>query len=88
MRSPPPAASTAPTCAHCATKIELARRIGMMGQQVSRFASGRVRLTQERLDLTGMLRAAMQQRSREIEARGIEVRQQLRPAGRSSATPR
>jgi CheY-like chemotaxis protein len=61
-------------------EIELARRIGMMGQQVSRFASGRVRVTQERLDLTGMLRAAMQQRSREIEARGIEVRQQLRPA--------
>jgi len=61
-------------------EIELARRIGMMGQQVSRFASGRVRLTQERLDLTAMLRTAMQQRSREIEARGIEVRQSLRPA--------
>jgi hypothetical protein len=61
-------------------EIELARRIGMMGQQVSRFASGRVRLTQERLDLCALLREALQQRSRELEARGIEVRQTLLPA--------
>lgn len=61
-------------------EIEQARRIGIMGQQVSRFASGRVRLQKERLDLCAMLREALLQRGRELEARGIEVRQVLQPA--------
>jgi hypothetical protein len=61
-------------------EIEQARRVGMMGQQVIRFASGEVQLTLERLDLSAMLREALQLRVRETEARGIEVRQLLRPA--------
>jgi hypothetical protein len=61
-------------------EVELARRIGIMGQQISRLRSGRVRLSSERLDLTAMTREALLQRGREIEARGIEVRQQLHPA--------
>ncbi len=61
-------------------EVELARRVGIMGQQVSRLASGRVQLAHERLDLTALLRDALLQHSREIEARGIEVRQQLRHA--------
>jgi hypothetical protein len=56
-------------------EIDLARRAGIMGQQVVRLCNGRVQLASERLDLTGLLREALLQRSREIDARGIEVRQ-------------
>lgn len=61
-------------------EIELARRIGITGQQVIRLASGRVPVVREKLDLTALLREALLQRGREIEARGIEVRQLLAPA--------
>ena len=65
-------------------EIERARRAGMMGQQVGRLASGRLRLSEEKLDLTAMLREALAQRGREMESRGIEVRQVLNPATVSS----
>lgn len=61
--------------------LELARRVGMMAQQASRFASGRVTQASEPLDLTAMLREALLQRGREIEAREIVVRPRLRAAG-------
>lgn len=61
-------------------EIELARRIGIMGQQVSRYASGRVRISSENLDIGALLVEALYQRGPEIEARGLEVRRQLRPA--------
>jgi hypothetical protein len=61
-------------------EVELARRVGIMGQQISRLRSGRVRLSSERLDLTAMVREALLQRGREIESRGIEVRQELKHA--------
>lgn len=61
-------------------EIESARRTGMLGQQVSRVASGRIRLSDEQLDLTTMLREALSQRSREMAARGLEVKQILNPA--------
>ncbi len=56
-------------------EIDLARRAGIMGQQVVRLGNGRVQLARERLDLSGLLRDALLQRAREIDARGIEVRQ-------------
>lgn len=59
------------------SEVEAARRVGIMAQQISRLARGRVRVAAERLDLTHMLRDALVQRSREIEARGLEVRQVL-----------
>lgn len=61
-------------------EIELARRTGIMGQQVSRLASGRVQVARERLNLTQLLREALQQRAREINARGLELRQAFAPA--------
>ncbi len=61
-------------------EIERARRMGMMGQQMSRLASGRVQLAHERMNLTNLLREALRQRGREIDARGIEVRQVFAPA--------
>lgn len=61
-------------------EIDRARRAGIMGQQVVRLSSGRVQIANERLDLNGLLREALRQRGREIDARGIEVRQVLAPA--------
>jgi len=60
-------------------EIELARRVGMMGQQLARFASGRIRQSPETLNLTQMARDVLMQRGREISAKGIEVRQAMRP---------
>jgi CheY-like chemotaxis protein len=67
-------------------EVDHARRIAIMGQQVSRLAAGRVRVAHERINLTNLLREALRQRGREIEARGIEVRQVLAPAEVSSDT--
>jgi hypothetical protein len=61
-------------------EIERARRIAMLGQQVSRLAAGSVRQAPEMLELPQMLRDAVGQRGDEIAARGIEVRQRLQPA--------
>lgn len=61
-------------------QIEHARRVGIMGQQVERLASGRVRLAPERLDLTAMLREALVQHRRQAEAMGLQLRQSLSPA--------
>ena len=58
-------------------EIDRARRAGIMGQQVVRLGNGHVQLANERLDLTGLLHEALRQRGREIDARGIEVRQVL-----------
>ncbi len=67
-------------------EVDHARRVAIMGQQVSRLAAGRVRVAHERINLTNLLREALRQRGREIEARGIEVRQVLAPAEVSSDT--
>jgi len=67
-------------------EVDHARRAAIMGQQVSRLAAGRVRVAHERLNLTNLLREALRQRGREIESRGIEVRQVLAPAEVSSDT--
>jgi len=60
--------------------IELARRVGIMGQQVNRLASGRVRQQAERIDLTALLRDSLAQHRRQIESLGFEVRPLLGPA--------
>ena len=65
-------------------EIDLARRAGIMGQQITRLGSGRVQLAHESVDLTALLREALRQRGREIGARGIEVRQTLGTAAVSS----
>ena len=61
-------------------EIERARRSGMLGQQVARIASGRVQISEERLDLTAQFREALNQRNREIEALGIALHLVLNPA--------
>ncbi|HEX7640325.1 MAG TPA: hypothetical protein VF457_18170 [Burkholderiaceae bacterium] len=61
-------------------EIERARRAGMIGQQLARFASGRIRQSPEQLSLTQMLREVLLQRGREAAARGLEISQALKPA--------
>jgi CheY-like chemotaxis protein len=61
-------------------EIDRARRAGIMGQQVVRLGSGRVKVKRDRLNLTSLLRETLLQRSREISARGIEVRQEFAQA--------
>ena len=55
--------------------VSQAREAGMVGQQLARLASGRLRLSRERLHLTQLLRGVLAHRSRETQARGIQVRQ-------------
>ena len=59
--------------------VAQAREAGMMGQQLARLASGRLRLSRERLQLAQLLRSVLAHRSRETQARGIQVRQMLKP---------
>jgi len=61
-------------------EIERARRAGMIGQQLARFASGRIRQAPEQISVTQMLREVLLQRGREAVARQIELRQSLKPA--------
>jgi len=61
-------------------EVEAARRAGMVGQQLARFASGRIRQSHERLNLTQMLRDQLAQHGRDLQARGIAVRQTMKPA--------
>ncbi|WOB08952.1 hypothetical protein [Piscinibacter gummiphilus] len=61
-------------------EIQRAREISMSGQQIARLASGRLRQTPERLALTETLKDVLTQRSRETQARGIHIKQVLRPA--------
>src|SRR5688572_27928502 len=61
-------------------EIQLARQISMSGQQIARLASGRLRQTHERLALTDTLKDVLTQRARETQARGIHIKQVLRPA--------
>ena len=52
----------------------------MIGQQLARFASGRIRQTPEQVSLTQMVREVLLQRGREATARQLEVHQSLKPA--------
>lgn len=65
-------------------ELERARRVAMLGQQVSRLAGGAIRQAPETLDLPQLLRDALTQRAGEIAACGLEVRQLLQPAAVSA----
>ena len=60
-------------------EIDRARRAGMIGQQIARYASGRIRQSPEQLSLTNLMREVLVQRGREAAARDLQVRQSLRP---------
>ncbi|MBX3599597.1 MAG: hypothetical protein KF863_03155 [Rubrivivax sp.] len=56
-------------------EIEAARRAGIAAQQLARLAGGDVALARERVDLAALLHEALRQRAREVELRGLELRQ-------------
>lgn len=60
-------------------EVERARASGMIGQQLARFASGRLRQSHERLQLAESLQAALAQRETELAARGLQLKPLLRP---------
>jgi hypothetical protein len=61
-------------------EVEAARLAGMIGQQLTRFASGRLRQSHERLQLAEVLNGVIAHRARETAARGIRVQPSLKPA--------
>ena len=61
-------------------EVEAARQAGMIGQQLTRFASGRLRQSHERLQLAEVFNNVLAHRSRETHARGITLTPVLKPA--------
>ena len=61
-------------------EVEQARQAGMIGQQLTRFASGRVRQSHEVLQLEEVMKNVLALRARETQARGIVLKQQLKSA--------
>ena len=61
-------------------EVESARQAGMIGQQLARFASERLRQSHERLQLANVLNGVIAHRSRETTARGIVLKPSLKPA--------
>ena len=61
-------------------EVEAARQIGIIGQQLTRFAGGRVRQTHERLQLADVVGGTLAHRARETQARGMHLKPSLKPA--------
>src|SRR6185369_7590970 len=61
-------------------EVEQARQAGMISQQLTRFASGRVRQSHEVLQLEEVLKSVLSLRARETQARGIALKPQLKSA--------
>ena len=60
-------------------EVEAARQAGMIGQQLTRFASGRLRQSHERLQLAEVMSGVLAHRGRETQARGIVLKPSLTP---------
>lgn len=61
-------------------EVEQARQTAMYGQQLTRFASGRLRQSHERLQLADIVQSVLSHRQRETQARGIILKPALKPA--------
>lgn len=60
-------------------EVETARAVGIVAQQITRFASGRLRQSHERLDVAELLGSVLTHRARETQARGITIKPRLKP---------
>lgn len=60
-------------------EVERARHAGMVGQQIARFASARLRQSHERLKLAPTLQNVLAHRARETQARGVVLQPALEP---------
>jgi hypothetical protein len=61
-------------------EVDAARHAAMVAQQLSRFASGSLRQSSERLPLSDTLEGVLRHRAAEIHARGFEVKPAFRAA--------
>ncbi|MDE2093692.1 MAG: hypothetical protein KGI87_07565, partial [Burkholderiales bacterium] len=61
-------------------EVESARQAGMIGQQLTRFACGRLRQSHERLQLADVMHGVLTHRARATQARGIHLKPSLQPA--------
>ena len=61
-------------------EVEQARQAGMLGQQLSRLATGRLRQSHERLQLATTFKGVLAHRNRETLARGIVLKPVLKSA--------
>ena len=61
-------------------EVEQARQVGMIGQQLTRFASGKVRQSHEVLQLEEVMKSVLALRTRETQARGIVLKPHLKSA--------
>ncbi len=55
-------------------EVENARAVGIVAQQITRLASGRLRQSHERLDVAELLNNVLTHRGRETQAKGIAVK--------------
>ena len=60
-------------------EVEAARQAGMIGQQLARFAAGRMRQSHEVLQLADVVRHVLANRQRQTQARGVSLRPNLSP---------
>jgi hypothetical protein len=60
-------------------EVERARQAGIWSQQIARLASGGIRQTPERLDLTHTLQSLLAHRAFDLQTKGIGVSHQLLP---------
>jgi hypothetical protein len=58
-------------------EIETARAVGIVAQQITRLASGRLRQSHERVDVADLLSNVLTHRARETQARGIGIKPRL-----------
>ena len=61
-------------------EIDSARRVGLLGQQIARFASGDVHPQAERIDLTSVLRDVLEDQGRRSPASALGGRLKVAPA--------
>jgi hypothetical protein len=60
-------------------EVETARAVGIVAQQITRLASGRLRQSHERMDVADLLGSVLTHRAREVQARGMSVNHRLKP---------
>lgn len=61
-------------------ELQQARRAGIVGQQITRLARGGIQQQPETLNLTQALRDVLAQREQDLAARGLAVKEVLKPA--------
>lgn len=73
-------AADAPVLRALRRDLDAARQAGLAGQQLARYGDARLRQARERLELAHALKHVVVYRGRETQARGIQLKQIVKPA--------